>query len=133
MVLICCGDREWNNELVVRAWFNKVLSHSVIDLVIHGNARGADRMCAQVALDLNIPVKPFPANWALYGKAAGPIRNREMLKFLIENSTCPYVVAFHNDIENSKGTKDMIEITKKQQVIPYEIIRISNNENHNNL
>lgn len=101
MRLLICGDRNWNNISLIRAW---VETHLPIDVVIHGNARGADRLGAQVALELGIKVISFPAKWNEYGRAAGPIRNQQML----DEGNPDFIIAFHNDIRNSKGTKDMI-------------------------
>ena len=54
----------------------------------------------------------FPADWKKYGRAAGPIRNKQML-----NEGKPdLVLAFHTNIENSKGTKSMIQIAKKSEI-----------------
>lgn len=47
---------------------------------------------------------PFPAKWKEFGRAAGPIRNQQML----DEGKPELVLAFHDDLENSKGTKDMV-------------------------
>ena len=74
-------------------------------------------------------VKKYPAPWndvegkptsqigfrqdgTKYWKAAGPARNREMLK-----EKPDIVLAFHNDIEKSKGTKDMVMAANKAGII----------------
>jgi hypothetical protein len=54
-------------------------------------------------------VYSFPADWETYGKAAGPIRNTQMLT----EGNPDMVAAFHNDISKSKGTKNMIVQAKK--------------------
>jgi hypothetical protein len=72
--------------------------------VIEGEARGADKLARVVAEELNLPVDQYPANWELYGRAAGPIRNSEML---IEGKA-DAVVAFHSDLPRSKGTGNMV-------------------------
>jgi hypothetical protein len=66
----------------------------------------------------DIKVEPHPADWAKYKRAAGPIRNAEMLKSLMTETlnSSPLVVAFHNDIKNSKGTKNMLTIALKAKV-----------------
>ena len=46
--------------------------------VISGMARGADMMGRRWAKDHDIPVIEYPANWDMYGKRAGIIRNEEM-------------------------------------------------------
>ena len=75
--------------------------------IIHGDCRGADRMAGEVAELLGIQVHKVPADWDTYGNKAGPIRNSIMLGYMPK-----MVIAFHNDIENSKGTKDMVTKAK---------------------
>ena len=58
-----------------------------------------------------------PANWVKYGRAAGPIRNRRMLELVPPD----LVVAFHDDLESSRGTKDMV-IAARQAEIPVRLI-----------
>lgn len=113
MRILFCGDRNWTNY--------NVIVDTMIDLgptvVIEGEARGADRMAREAAEDSSIPVLKFPAHWERYGAAAGPIRNRQML----DEGKPDMVVAFHNDIQNSKGTKNMVEQAKKRG-IPVRVI-----------
>jgi len=52
----------------------------------------------------------------MYGKAAGPIRNREMFK-----KRPDLVVGFHENIFQSKGTKDMISVARHDGT-PYLVI-----------
>jgi hypothetical protein len=49
------------------------------DVIIHGAAPGADTLAGQWAADKGIPVEAFPADWEKHGRAAGPIRNKQML------------------------------------------------------
>lgn len=49
--------------------------------VVSGTAIGVDRLGEQWARANNVPIKPMPANWNKYDKAAGPIRNREMAEY----------------------------------------------------
>jgi hypothetical protein len=103
-----CGDRNWNDFKTIE----KVFYSFPITKVIHGDCRGADKMCAYVAKQKGIEVVPVPADWKKHGlKRAGPIRNREMLKYDPE-----ITIAFHNDINNSKGTKDMINASIEKNV-----------------
>lgn len=110
MNILVCGDRNWNNlEIIMREL--KCLPRNAT--IIHGAARGADTMAGLAAEHLGMTVKSFPAKWHKYGRSAGPIRNREMF-----NSTDPdLVLAFHTDIEHSKGTKDMIRYAEKRGCI----------------
>lgn len=49
--------------------------------VVSGCARGVDLCGERWANEHNIPVKRFPADWQKFGKAAGPIRNRQMAQY----------------------------------------------------
>ena len=82
-----------------------------ISLVIEGEQRGADTSGKLWAETVKVKVEPHPANWAKYGRAAGPIRNREMLK-----SNPDLVVAFHDNILKSKGTADMLKAAKAAKI-----------------
>ena len=86
------------------------------DTVLHGMARGADSLAARAAYELGISVIGFRARWEKFGKAAGPIRNREML-----DEKPDLVIAFHDDLESSKGTKDCVEEARRRG-IPVEVI-----------
>ena len=75
-----------------------------ISEVISGTARGADRFGEEIAEELGIPVRRFPASWNKYGKSAGHIRNIEMAQ------NADALVAVWDG--KSVGTKDMIRIAK---------------------
>lgn len=101
MKVLVCGDRNWHNRFVIR----KVLQiiKDDVTLLVHGAARGADSLAAQEAQILGIPTEAFPADWDKYGKPAGIIRNITMF-----TQTQPdLVIAFHDHIQSSKGTKHM--------------------------
>ena len=49
------------------------------DVLIHGDARGADRLAAAIWQPQGGPIEAYPADWKGRGKMAGPERNRLML------------------------------------------------------
>ncbi len=110
--LLICGDREWRNKELIK---REILRLMPI-LIIEGEARGADTLAREVAEELGIKVLPFLAEWNRYGRAAGFIRNTEMLH--VGNPDA--VLAFHNSLENSKGTKHMVKIAREAH-IPVEV------------
>jgi hypothetical protein len=103
--VLVCGSRKWSSRPTIEREI-RALGPNV--LIAHGDCRGADKVAASIAESLKLQVLAFPADWETYGKSAGPIRNRRML-----TSVEPVLVlAFHNDIENSRGTKDMVGFAK---------------------
>lgn len=74
-------------------------------------------MAADFARQYGYPLIEIPADWTTYGKAAGPIRNRQMLDLNPD-----IVIAFHNDITSSKGTKDTVTEAKRRGIPRVEII-----------
>lgn len=85
--------------------------------IIHGNSRGADKIAGYVGKDLGFKIEVHPANWDKYGKAAGPIRNREMV-----NSDIDLVLAF--PIGKSYGTRNAMKEAREKQI---PIINITEN------
>ena len=105
MRLLICGDRNWTDEDLIR---RKIIEFAPT-VVIEGEARGADSIAAKVARELGIAVEGYPAKWELYGRGAGPIRNLEMLA----KGKPDRVLAFHDNITESKGTKHMVALARK--------------------
>jgi len=49
--------------------------------IVEGGAQGVDAAAKFYASERNIAVREFPADWDEHGRAAGPIRNREMARY----------------------------------------------------
>jgi YspA, cpYpsA-related SLOG family len=113
MIVLCCGSRYYSNyEKVVAS-----LRSMDISLVISGACRGADSLSVAVAKCYGIPFVEFPADWNKYGKSAGVIRNQKML----DEGKPDFVLAFHSDLKNGKGTLDMLRRVQKAG-IPFKVI-----------
>ena len=106
MRVLICGDRNWSDEKVIE---KVIIELPVTTVIIQGGARGADSIAEKIARQRGMDVLTFRAEWEKYGRSAGPIRNREML---IEGMP-DLVIAFHQDLEHSKGTKNMVEQARK--------------------
>lgn len=105
MKILICGSRNYTNWAKI---LNYVKSLPKDTVIIEGEAKGADTLARLAAEECGLKVERYPANWNEYGKAAGQIRNRQML-----NEGKPdLVVAFSDDLDNSKGTKNMVSIAK---------------------
>lgn len=114
MRILVCGSRHFNDCFILK----EVLEKLEIKTIIHGDARGADRLAGGYARTWGIEEVKFPADWEKYGKAAGPIRNQQML----EEGKPDMVIAFL--APNSRGTKDMISRAEKAN-IPVKIVEIA--------
>lgn len=116
--LLVCGSRDWENKDLIKQEILELQKQYEIEVIIHGACRGADLMSGQVAKELGIPMQQYPANWSLHGKSAGPKRNQQM----IDEGNPNFVLAFHDDIDESKGTKDMVLRAQKHN-IPFKVVR----------
>lgn len=76
-----------------------------IEEVVSGGAEGVDAVGEDLAEDYDTPVVIFEADWNTHGKAAGPIRNRQMAKY------ADALLAIWDG--KSAGTKNMIDEMKK--------------------
>jgi hypothetical protein len=114
MKILITGDRNWTDRATMRRVlekFDTTFKNFDIDQIkfIHGGASGADSMGGLIARELGWNVTIYPADWKKYGRGAGPIRNGLML-----DEEPDFVIAFHNDLENSKGTKHCVTEARKR-------------------
>jgi hypothetical protein len=106
MRVLICGSRNYKDRNQIRTILNQLPSDCII---IQGGASGADAIAAHVATCQGKEVITFKADWKTHGKAAGPIRNQQML----DEGKPDLVIAFHEDIESSRGTKDMVRRSRE--------------------
>ena len=73
LVIVAGGGRslDWPLDRIGAALVQATASRPVA-LLLHGSARGADRLIEQAARSLAWPVEVIPAEWGRYGRAAGP-------------------------------------------------------------
>ena len=115
MRLLVCGSRDYKDPTVMNSLAGMLTDH---DVLIHGNAPGADRLFAWCAKWTGCDVKRFDADWTKYGKAAGPIRNQRML----DEGKPDLVLAFINKpLVESRGTFDMVQRAKDAGVQVYVV------------
>lgn len=101
MKVAVIGSRTFDNYEEVK----RTLSAINITLLVSGGAKGADTFGEQYAKENNIPTKIFLPDWEKHGKAAGFIRNTDII------NEAELVVAFWD--QKSNGTKDSIEKADK--------------------
>lgn len=115
MKVLVCGSRSWGEtrDQVVKL-YDRIGELPLDATIIHGNARGADRLAGDAALRRGNPVEVFPADWDEHGRKAGIVRNLQML-----DQKPDLVIGFWDGI--SRGTKHTLAQAERRG-IPVEII-----------
>lgn len=75
--ILVCGGRDLTNEQKVWAVLEEFIHDEVV--IIEGNAAGADHLAFRWACREEKEYLKFPADWKRHGKAAGAIRNQQMI------------------------------------------------------
>ena len=122
--LIVAGTRTFDDYVLMKEKLDQIILGLREDysgapvVIISGNAKGADQL----------GIRRFPAQWHQYGKAAGPMRNAQMLAYAKEG--IPALVAFWDG--KSRGTDNMIQAARRGKafvrVIPYEAADVKKTE-----
>ena len=116
--VLACGGRNYDDRERLYRVLDKALKAATLAgrtfVLIHGNARGADKLSHEWAMARQVDdVRVYPADWEQHGKAAGPIRNRLMLTDGQPN----VIIAF----KGGNGTANMIQQGKKAGVPVHEV------------
>ena len=131
LVIVAGGGRDltWSSELIA-SHLLRASAGRLVQSLFHGAARGADQAISCAADQLGWPQIAFPAAWQQHGRAAGPIRNRQMLERSLDlASALPLgagllVVAF----PGSRGTASLVDQARRlsrRSAIPIEVIEIA--------
>ena len=103
-IAIVCGGRDYKKQRDVWDALQTINTGRGLQKIIHGGASGADAHAASYANALGVPVQAFQADWDSHGKAAGPIRNQQM----IDEGHPNLVVAF----PGGRGTANMMKLAR---------------------
>jgi hypothetical protein len=125
--VLVTGNRDFKDYDLVRDKLIEHLPGDGLGVLIVGDATGADRLALWVHDDYSlwIPLL-YKADWKEYGKAAGPMRNAEMVKVAREAHDSGHRVlvlafALEEGVEfaNSGGTSDCLRRVRAAG-LPYE-------------
>jgi hypothetical protein len=111
MRVIVGGATAWTDAEAIR---RELLALPAGSTIIHGDAPGADALAGEVAVQLGLAVERFGKNkedYRKYRRAAWKGLNERMLA-----SGAELVLAFHPDIEKSRGTGHLVEIARRARV-----------------
>lgn len=113
MRVLVCGGRDYSDTKKMYEFMDKIHKDLNITTVIEGDARGADRIAGYWARKNKIDNLKFPADWENNGRAAGIIRNKQML----EEGKPDLIIAF----PGGKGTANMVFIAKQAGIEVVEV------------
>ena len=125
--ILVTGARDWSNREIIMQTLKRFATCDDV-VFIHGNCVGLDQAAAQVAQELQFTIESYPAMWATYGRAAGPVRNKQMVDRLLEYQKLGRNIvafAFHNNLQESKGTKQCVSLLQREG-IDYTLVTESN-------
>jgi predicted Rossmann-fold nucleotide-binding protein len=134
LVIAAGGGRDlaWSHQRIAA----ELLARSggrLVHLLLHGGARGADAAIARAAHQLGWSALVMPAEWRRHGRAAGPIRNRELLELAVARavahtspgvSTSVLVVAF----PGGPGTASLVHQARRmasRSPVPIAVVEVS--------
>lgn len=107
MRILVTGSRDWHSQDTIRMALEEVRRGHHRPVLLHGDCpTGADAMADQIWREWGLPVQTFPADWKKHGRAAGPIRNQEMV-----NTGPDVCLAFPKGA--SRGTRGCIRMARK--------------------
>jgi hypothetical protein len=115
MKVIVCGGRNYQNRERVFETLDSIHAENPITRLIQGGAKGADDLAFRWGMQAKtkgMEILTVHADWEKHGRAAGPIRNAEMLE-----EHPDLVVAF----PGGRGTADMVRQAKRAGVMVMEV------------
>ena len=116
MKIVIGGCRDFNDYNLIEKTLDEFFSEIGEEVtILSGHCRGADILAERYAAEKGIRVEIYTADWARYGRAAGPLRNREMVE------RGDMVIAFWDG--SSKGTGDLIKYAKKLSK-PVRVVKV---------
>ena len=134
LVIAAGGGRDlaWPHQRIAAELLARS-SGRLVHLLLHGGARGADAVIARAAHQLGWCSLVMPAQWQQHGRAAGPIRNRELLHQAIARAVAHsspgsmasvLVVAF----PGGAGTASLVQQARRlasRSPVPIAVVEVS--------
>jgi len=112
MKVIVCGGRDFTDQARLYKFLDRFHRKHSLEIVVEGDSRGVDRMAGYWARKNRIEDRKYPADWNALGKAAGPLRNQQM----IDAEKPDAVIAF----QGGHGTADMVRRAHEAEILVIE-------------
>lgn len=113
------GSRTFDDYDILKNEMDAYLADTKDVVIVSGGAKGADSLAERYAKEKGYSVEVFKADWKRYGRAAGPIRNEEMQKFISQFSD-RVCIAFWDG--KSKGTQSNFNLARRYKN-PLKIVK----------
>lgn len=94
-----------------------LMTRNGVECIIQGGATGVDSLAKRFADEAGTTVITMKADWNEHGKAAGPIRNSEMIQYAVEDGETAGLLAIWDGY--SRGTWDCIKKAQAKGLIIY--------------
>jgi hypothetical protein len=111
--LAVVGSRSCEDYELVSGFLGHFINQKPI--IVSGGAKGVDSLAERFADENELKKKIYKADWSKYGRAAGPIRNQQ----IVDNANA--MIAFAT--KDSKGTKNSVKLAVKKG-IPVLVVNI---------
>lgn len=112
MKLMVTGGRDFGDRRYVSDVLSTVHYLHPVDLLIVGDATGVDALATAWAEEVDVPVEVHFAEWQTHGRAAGPIRNKEMV-----DCEPDLVIAF----PGGAGTANAVKTARQANITVIEV------------
>lgn len=114
--ILVTGSRNWQqpNRIykVLDEFVSGITNVNRMISIVHGNSGNVDLIADSYAQHQGWKTEKYNAQWAQYGRAAGPIRNSQMVQ------TKPDIcLAFIKD--HSKGATNCAELSNNADIVTY--------------
>ena len=119
--IIIAGGRDFSDYDKLKDHVDECINEALTEhrgseiIIVSGKAKGADSLGERYAKEKGYKIAEYPADWKKNGRAAGPIRNKQMA----ENADA--LIAFWDG--KSSGTKNMIDQAHKHYLHVYPICK----------
>ena len=133
LVIAAGGGRElaWPHQRVAAELLARA-GGRLVHLVLHGGARGADAAIGRAAHQLGWSSVVMPAQWERHGRAAGPIRNRELVEQAIARAVAHTSPGHHASVlvvafPGGAGTASLVQQARhmaSRSPVPIAVVEV---------